>query len=85
MRAADQLCDFHDDPALSAAPTRRCLPGNAPSAQEVGFDPGFGGTSFDSDGISGDPKDAHSNYWDEGNPARDNMAKIFTGNGDQVT
>ncbi|WP_051393372.1 alpha/beta hydrolase [Glycomyces arizonensis] len=53
--------------------------------QGGGLDSGFGGTSFDSDNMGWSPVDIHSNYWDDGNPARKNMAMIFTGNGDQVT
>lgn len=49
------------------------------------LDAGFGGTSFSSDNMDGDPVAIHSNYWDPGNPARENMALIFTGNGDQVS
>ncbi|WP_100448056.1 alpha/beta hydrolase [Glycomyces xiaoerkulensis] len=45
---------------------------------------GFGGTSFESDSMSWNPMEIHSNYWEDGNSARDNMAKIFTGNGDEV-
>ena len=47
-------------------------------------DAGFGGTSFNSDNMGNDPMDIHSNYWDDGNPARGNMALIFTGNGDEL-
>jgi hypothetical protein len=42
-------------------------------------DPDFGAWTFESsDGGDGDP---HSNYWDDGNPARRNIASIVTGNG----
>jgi pimeloyl-ACP methyl ester carboxylesterase len=46
---------------------------------------GFGGNTFNSDNMDGDPVDIHSNYWDEDNPARKNMALIFTGNGGEIT
>ncbi|MFG3338358.1 alpha/beta hydrolase [Glycomyces sp. NPDC048151] len=46
---------------------------------------GFGGNTFNSDNMDGDPVDVHSNYWDENNPARKNMALIFTGNGSEVS
>jgi pimeloyl-ACP methyl ester carboxylesterase len=49
-----------------------------------GADAGFGGTSFTSDNMGWNPVDIHSNYWDDENPSRKNMAMIFTGNGDQV-
>lgn len=52
----------------------------------VGVDwQGFGGNTFDSNNMEGSPVDIHSNYWDDGNPARKNMALIFTGNGGQTT
>lgn len=45
-------------------------------------DPDFGARVFESsDGGGGSP---HSNYWKPGNPARDNIAAIVTGNGDRV-
>ncbi|MEU5154677.1 alpha/beta hydrolase [Glycomyces sp. NPDC021274] len=46
---------------------------------------GFGGNTFTSDNMEGNAKEIHSNYWDEGNPARENLALIFTGNGDQAS
>ncbi|RRR99132.1 alpha/beta hydrolase [Glycomyces terrestris] len=46
---------------------------------------GFGGNTFDSDAMGSDPIEIHSNYWDANNPARINMALIFTGNGKEAT
>lgn len=46
--------------------------------------PGFGARVFESDPGS-DERHAHSEYWDDGNVARDNMAAIVTGNHDLVT
>jgi hypothetical protein len=42
------------------------------------IEPGFGARTFESSNGGGD--DPHSSYWDEGNPARRNIADIVTGN-----
>lgn len=48
--------------------------------------PGFGGRQFTSaDGSFWHPIDTHSQYWDQGNPSRKNIAYIVTGQGDQVS
>jgi alpha/beta hydrolase family protein len=47
------------------------------------LDPGFGARIFTSE--NGSEGNAHSNYWDDGNEARDNMAAIITGNDTLVT
>lgn len=52
---------------------------------ELPIGEGFGGHTFTSDNMDGNPVDIHSNYWDANNPARNNMALIFTGNGGEVT
>jgi alpha/beta hydrolase family protein len=58
----------------------RHTPGFVHGTQPV--DPDFGARTFESsNGGGGSP---HSNYWDPGNPARDNIAAIATGNGDRV-
>jgi hypothetical protein len=58
----------------------RRTPGFVHGPQPI--DPGWGARTFDSsDGGEGEP---HSNYWNPGNPARDNIAAIVTGNGDRV-
>ncbi|MGH8792917.1 MAG: alpha/beta hydrolase [Stackebrandtia sp.] len=74
------------------------IPGTGVTLSGHGPDPtssDFGGQRFESDdGTRGDWKsipigrrtvDAHSEYWDDGNEARDNMGLIITGNGDEVT
>jgi hypothetical protein len=40
---------------------------------------------FDSDNRNLNPVDNHSAYWDQGNPARKNIALIVTGQGDKTT
>ncbi|SDL38992.1 Alpha/beta hydrolase [Glycomyces sambucus] len=53
--------------------------------EHVGVDwEGFGGNTFTSEDMDGNAIDIHSNYWDQGNIARENLALIFTGNGGQV-
>ena len=48
--------------------------------------PGFGGRRFTSaDGDWNHPVDTHSQYWDQGNPSRKNIALIVTGQGGQVS
>lgn len=47
--------------------------------------PGFGGRQFTSaDGTWYNPVATHSEYWDQGNPSRRNIAYIVTGQGDRV-
>ncbi|MGA5298514.1 alpha/beta hydrolase [Nucisporomicrobium flavum] len=48
--------------------------------------PGFGGRQFTSaDGSFWHPIDTHSQYWDQGNPSRKNIALVVTGQGDKVS
>jgi Alpha/beta hydrolase len=48
--------------------------------------PGFGGRQFTSaDGSFWSPIETHSQYWDQGNPSRKNIALIVTGQGGQVS
>ncbi|HIW63653.1 MAG TPA: alpha/beta hydrolase family protein [Candidatus Stackebrandtia excrementipullorum] len=44
----------------------------------------FGAEVFETPRHDGSRSEAHSAYWDEGNPARDSMALIITGDGDEV-
>ncbi len=47
--------------------------------------PGFGGRQFTTaDGTWYNPVATHSEYWDQGNPSRRNIAFIVTGQGDRV-
>ncbi|MFC4337452.1 alpha/beta hydrolase [Salininema proteolyticum] len=53
-----------------------------------GTDPttdGFGGQTFESSAPGETRTDNHSTYWDDGNPARFNMAMIMTGQSDEVS
>lgn len=72
---------------INTAAGQGWLHGTDPTSDE------FGGQVFDSDPgteasgwerIFGGSTDAHSEYWDDGNVARDNIAKIVTGNGEEV-
>lgn len=61
-----------------------------PNGDSLGLGPSpvgedFGGRTFDSDAMSWNPLDIHTNYWNEGNAARDNMAFIVTGQTDRVS
>lgn len=61
-----------------------------PNGDSLGLGPSpvgedFGGRTFDSDAMSWNPLDIHTNYWNEGNAARDNMAFIITGQTDRVS
>ncbi|MEV4705266.1 alpha/beta hydrolase [Actinoplanes sp. NPDC049316] len=48
--------------------------------------PGFGGRQFTSaDGSFWHPIDTHSQYWDQANPSRKNIALVVTGQGDKVS
>ncbi|WP_051325498.1 alpha/beta hydrolase [Glycomyces tenuis] len=60
-----------------------------PGGDSLGMGPSpvdddFGARTFDSDAMSWNPLDIHTNYWNEGNAARDNMAFIVTGQTDRV-
>ena len=44
----------------------------------------YGAQVFDSPRYDGSRVEAHSGYWDDGNPTRDNIAAIVTGHGDEV-